>query len=221
MGPAQGNLALARRYLVKQFEATCRTGYAIRMQNDGNDDPAESDEQLIRKALCKLDDAPLCQKQINLTVAVLYQRHAEHLLAFIQTRVRNPATSDDIAQETWIKIAKALARFHGDHFRAWTFTIARNEITNYFRKNKIATLLPDVETPGPCIEDGDADPFLDALGDCLQSLIPARAAIVRLAMEGYRHQDIAERLNIPVDTVSTRYHRGKNDLRECIQGKIE
>ena len=89
------------------------------------------------------------------------------------------------------------------------------------KQKKVITSLPDVETPGPCIEDGDADPFLDALGDCLQSLIPARAAIVRLVMEGYRHQDIAERLNIPVDTVSTRYHRSKNDLRECIQGKIE
>src|SRR4030088_517978 len=58
--------------------------------------------------------------------AITGQFRAE-ILAYIQGKVRNAATAEDLTQETFVKVGRALAKgTTPEHFRGWLYQIARN-----------------------------------------------------------------------------------------------
>ena len=67
----------------------------------------------------------------------------EELFFFILKKVKNESATNDIFQNTFLKIHKKLHQLENDEkVRAWIFQIARNEIANYF--NKESVYLPSV-----------------------------------------------------------------------------
>lgn len=50
--------------------------------------------------------------------------------------VASGPAAEDLASETWLRVAQGLARFHGDEggFRAWVFTIARHRLLDWRRR---------------------------------------------------------------------------------------
>ena len=57
------------------------------------------------------------------------------------------------------------------------------------------------------------------ISDCFDTLEPARAAAVRGAyLDGLSYAELAERHDIPLNTVRTWLRRGLLRLRECLEG---
>ncbi len=63
-------------------------------------------------------------------VARIYRSLQPAVLAYL--RVREPNEAEDIAAQTWLEVARALATFSGteQNFRAFVFTIARRRLLN-------------------------------------------------------------------------------------------
>ena len=60
------------------------------------------------------------------------------------------------------------------------------------------------------------------LQECLQEVGgPFVEAFFLIKFEGQAATDVAERLNVPRKTVDTRVHRGKQQVKHCVQEKLK
>ncbi len=142
---------------------------------------------------------------------------------------RNPSDAEDLLQETF---ARAYAAFHqfspGTNLNAWLYRILSNTFVNTCRKQSrepVQSLFGDlVETR---VADGlrtqlarsAEDEAMERLGDsevlqALRDLPEAFRATLYLAdVEGYPYKEIAEIMQVPIGTVMSRLHRGRQRLR--------
>lgn len=145
-----------------------------------------------------------------------------HLRRYARALVGDRAQADDLVQDC---LERAWSRMHlwtvGTNIRAWLFTILHNLHLNAARKRRNAPGLVSLEANGgeppvrPTQEDG-----LEVLGtwQAFSSLPePQRAAILLITVEEMSYQEAAAVLGIPVGTLMSRLHRGRERLRMLIR----
>lgn len=140
---------------------------------------------------------------------------------------RDPATSEDLVQETLLKAYRAYDHFEpGTNFKAWLQRILYNTFVSDFRRKRDRNeqALPDgldAEHRAPPSELTSHD--LDALGEALDDKLnhalrkmnpEFRDVFVRAAIDDATNDEIARALNIPVGTVMSRMHRARSFLRQ-------
>src|SRR4030081_139433 len=81
----------------------------------------------------------------------------KRLLGFIRQRVNNEADAEDILQDVWYQLTASAEPI--EQVGSWLFTVARNKITDRYRKAK-PELLDDILPPED--EEGNAG-FRDIL----------------------------------------------------------
>ncbi|OSY87692.1 RNA polymerase subunit sigma-24 [Tenacibaculum holothuriorum] len=86
-------------------------------------------------------DSALVKDYINgneLALEFLIKRHQQRLYSFIYSKLQNRDTTEDIFQDTFIKVIRTLKRGSYNEegkFLPWVMRIAHNLIIDYFRKN--------------------------------------------------------------------------------------
>ncbi|MEZ6066014.1 MAG: RNA polymerase sigma factor [Planctomycetaceae bacterium] len=152
--------------------------------------------------------------------AILYKRHAPKVLAFLATRLRDRNVANDVCQQVWLKVwEKISTQFDGRHFRGWIFQIARNQLIDDRRRQR-ANNLPDEFDPADSNwdpADSEIDDRAEHLLPCVEALDEDRRSIVQFRLTGQSFEDISESLGIPPNTAMTRFHRAKDQLRDCIE----
>jgi RNA polymerase sigma factor (sigma-70 family) len=101
-----------------------------------------------------------------------YETHGAEIFRFLDRRLgRNRA--EDAFQETFLRALRAYPRLeHGDHLRAWVFTIASRIVVDDVRRRK-----PEGELPEVAVEDDL--PAFEELAPLTGDLPPKeRAAVV-------------------------------------------
>jgi len=131
--------------------------------------------------------------------------------------------ADDLVQDC---LARALPRLDqwqaGTDMRAWLFTILHNLFVNECRRQgrqpDIAALVESA-VPGRC-DNADEDVRLCELQSGLQRLPPEQREVVLLvSIEGLSYRQVARVLGIPVGTVMSRLHRGRQALQRWMNGE--
>ncbi|NJB35512.1 RNA polymerase sigma factor [Croceivirga sp. JEA036] len=90
----------------------------------------------------QLDDSVLVKNYINgdeKALEVLINRHNQKISSFIYSKVLDKDITEDIFQDTFIKVIKTLKRgsySEEGKFLPWVMRIAHNLIIDHFRKNK-------------------------------------------------------------------------------------
>src|SRR5260370_37148790 len=81
--------------------------------------------------------------------AELYERHFERVYAFIASRVRDRAESEDLTAEVFHRALANLRRFEwrGTPFAAWLYRIAHNAIADRGKRLAFQSSLPDTADP--------------------------------------------------------------------------
>ena len=152
--------------------------------------------------------------------AILYKRHAPAVLAFLAARLRDRHEAADLCQAVWIKVWEQLAtHFQADHFRGWVFQVARNLLIDHVRRRR-PSVLPEEFDPADSRTAAHVDCIderVDHLRPCVEALAGDRRSIVVARLSGSSFEDISADLGIPQNTAMTRFHRAKDQLRECIE----
>jgi RNA polymerase sigma factor (sigma-70 family) len=135
------------------------------------------------------------------------------LLRTLERMVNNPSTAEDLLQETYLRVTRALSERTVDHLEPFVFQTARNLALDHLRARRIQsrTLVDDVPldvvnnvvAPQSSAEDAThAERMLERLNVSLQSLSPRQQQIFILSrLHGHSYQDIAQRLNVSLSTV--------------------
>jgi len=156
----------------------------------------------------------------------LWSRHARHIDAVVRRLVGNDLdTAADVAQEVWIQIFRALPQYRGDsQFSTWAHRIAVNRTLNALRKTRrLAKLETDVEEDSAVIEpDPDRSLMMATIETAAARLSPgARAVFMLHDVEGYTHEEIAERLGITSGGSKSQLFKARAKLRTLLAHLVE
>ena len=166
----------------------------------------------------------------------LLHRYERPVFSLIYRMVRDRAASEDLAQETFIKVLNALDSYRPEfRFSSWIFKIANNAAIDHLRRREVDTLsldgAPDARTAdeieATALQATDRGPSPLAalesreLGSAIERAITRlrpeyRACILLRHVEGRAYEEIAESLDLPLGTVKTYIHRARLELRESL-----
>jgi RNA polymerase sigma-70 factor (ECF subfamily) len=160
----------------------------------------------------------------------LYEQESPRLLGVVQRIVVDRALAEDIVHDAFIKIWNAAASFDVSRgtARGWMFTVARHLALNSVRNSAREVAMDDDNDEGSHAQatlEGWQD-VTDAfdwkvnpgrIDFCLEQLDPVRRNCVFYAyVDGYSHQQIAQKTGAPLGTVKAWIKRSLVALRECI-----
>ena len=180
-----------------------------------------SDEELVRTVAAGADPPPPSESA-RAAFAELHSRYGRLILAFISSRLRDADVAQDLSQDVWARVWRVIpTAFKGGQFRSWLYEIARNRVIDETRKRRTQSLPEEfdpVQKENPSTEVDQER--LSAFRDCFGGLDQERQRVVKLRLEGRSHDEISAELGINSNTAMTRFHRAKQDLADCMQGKL-
>ena len=160
---------------------------------------------------------------------ILVERYTPLLYSFSYRMSGRAEESEDIVQETFVKLWKTLDRYKlGGTFRAWIYAIARNTVIDHLRKKKLP-VVSDFDTaegknvltetvadpeamPVEIIEKAERKKLLQA---ALNTLSPEdREVLVLHYSEEMTFDAIGTLLKQPLNTVKSRHRRALQKLQE-------
>jgi RNA polymerase sigma factor (sigma-70 family) len=142
-------------------------------------------------------------------------------LAFQLTR--NQDDAKDLVQETMLKALKYQSKFsEGSNLKGWLFTILKNSFINQYRRMaKRKTFIDSTENtyfldlPSHKTDNqADLTFIRKDLEQAIQTLSPDLRVLLMLNIEGFKYQEIANELNMPIGTVKTRIFVARRILRK-------
>jgi RNA polymerase sigma-70 factor (ECF subfamily) len=167
----------------------------------------------------------------------LLDRYQRPVFSIIFRMIRDREQAEDLAQETFVRVFNHIGRYDPRYkFSSWIFKIATNLTIDWIRRKELktvsidgsrnATTSDEMEASAITIvsEDENPEELLEAkeLGEEIEAAIGKlrpeyRAAILLRHVEGREYQEIAEIMSLPLGTVKTYIHRGRNELRDTLQ----
>jgi RNA polymerase sigma-70 factor (ECF subfamily) len=160
----------------------------------------------------------------------LVGRHQARIFNLARALVGDDGEADDLTQETFIRVWRALGRFRGDSaFRTWLYRVAINVIRSHLaarsrRRAVWGWWRPD--TPGGAktaldvadATDMERDAMRRELIDRALAALPPdlRMAVTLRDVEGLEYREIAAALGVPIGTVMSRISRARARLRPLL-----
>ena len=171
---------------------------------------AGTDErELVRQAVAGSDSA----------FTTLLERNRGVLWSICLRITGNHHDAQDALQDAIVAAWRNLDRFRGDsRFSTWLYRITVNAALRIVRKRRDGPASDgDMFSDIPVADGSDAVDNSDVVQQCLSKVPePYRAALVLRVWGDCSYQEIADHLDIPVQTVKSRIHRAKRDLRARI-----
>ncbi len=163
------------------------------------------------------------QRYENWAFDKLYTQYADKLYRFIFFRVSNEALAEDLVAEVFVRALNRIESFRGKteaSFAAWLYRIARNLITDHYRKQgKVqSTSLEEAYA----LADNRPDPFQHAatrqtheeLYKVIGQLTPDQQQVILFRFfEGMGNAQIAEILGKTEGAVKALQHRALATLK--------
>ena len=143
----------------------------------------------------------------------LVRRNQSLVRGFLRRLAGNPATAEDLAQETFLMAWRKIGAYDGrGSFRGWICRIAYTQFLQARRSAAASQRREDAmmaETADSVDERTGVEARLD-LDRVLAGLTPEqRAAIALCYGEGMSHSEAAEALGLPLGTVKSHVLRGR------------
>jgi RNA polymerase sigma-70 factor, ECF subfamily len=161
----------------------------------------------------------------QLAFAELVQQHQGMVFSIAYHFLRDRALAEDLAQEVFLELYQSLDRIESSaHLTYWLRRVTANRCIDQGRK-KIRLreqALEDAPEPSAPAQSQSNDPLLmERLRQSVASLPEKQRMVVILRFqEGLGPAEIAEVLEMPVNTVKSTLHRTLADLRKGLTRKI-
>ena len=159
--------------------------------------------------------------------------HADALFNFAYNLTYNEDDASDLVQETYMKAFRFIDKYiEGTNAKAWLFKILKNGFINQYRKKSKRPVKVDFEeiVSYQNEEEGNYSGYIDLREEIYQSMmgdevttainrlpVDFRAVILLCDIEGFTYEEISKIMDIPIGTVRSRLHRGRNMLKEKLR----
>ncbi|HYG01033.1 MAG TPA: sigma-70 family RNA polymerase sigma factor [Chryseosolibacter sp.] len=164
---------------------------------------------------------------------VFNQEFMPHINSMYNFAYRLTLDSDDakdLLQDTYLKAFRFIDSFQqGTNAKAWLFRILKNSFINDYRKKskepskvdyqEVETFYNSEDVDRQITPDLRVEALQDMIGDEISTALNAldvdfRTVIILCDLEGFKYEEMAKILDIPIGTVRSRLHRARNLLKE-------
>lgn len=168
----------------------------------------------------------------------IVKKYGSRLYAVIYRMTREHKTTDDLLQETFIKLYYSIGTFKdGYPFYPWVYRIAVNLTLNYLKKHKKdpkvsiegEEMQVDSETSLSAIPVDDSNPekafvnqeLFDHVNNAMLELSPPMRAVFALRIfDGRTYSEIAQILKCNLGTVMSRLNRAREKMKHLLEGYL-
>ena len=179
------------------------------------------DEILIRKYLAGDEQS----------LELLIKQYLKPIYSFVCRYVGNSQEAEDITQEVFVRVWRNLKKFDQEKsFKTWIFSIAKNASLDFLKKKKAIPFSEfDTEEGGNRITDTLADPsplplellekagMANMLNAAMEKLSPQYRMVLFLRYnDHFNFREIAESLDEPLHTITSRHRRALIQLKKLL-----
>jgi RNA polymerase sigma-70 factor (ECF subfamily) len=159
-----------------------------------------------------------------------FMPHINSMYNFAYRLTLDADDAKDLLQDTYLKAFRFIDSFQqGTNAKAWLFRILKNSFINDYRKKskepskvdyqEVETFYNSEDVDRQITPDLRVEALQDMIGDeisvALNSLdVDFRTVIILCDLEGFKYEEMAKILDIPIGTVRSRLHRARNLLKE-------
>ncbi|MFL5729436.1 MAG: RNA polymerase sigma factor [Cytophagaceae bacterium] len=138
----------------------------------------------------------------------------------------NQADANDLIQDTLVKALRNKNKFKkGTNIKAWLYIIMKNTfISNYHKVEKRNSLVDTIEddytlnVPSNVTHnDGTQNVAMEEIHKAINNLDKSFREPFMMHFSGFKYEEIAEKLRIPMGTVKNRIHVARKTLMEALK----
>lgn len=178
-------------------------------QQEDSTAPADIEQQLIERA----------KERDRQAFHQLYERYVKRVYAICWRLLADKNAAEEVTQDVFMSVWQQLPQFDGRSlFSTWLHAIATKQAVSHFRARRrwFERFLPFDLAANDHREYQD-DYQEHGVEAAIQKLpTQARMVFVLFAIEGYRHEEIADLLNIAVGSSKAQYHRARTLLKQWL-----
>lgn len=148
---------------------------------------------------------------------ILYQQYIGQVYGLCYRLTGEKMLAEDAAQEVFIQLWRKIGNFKGDSkFSTWLHTVTSNITISYMRKQKgwVQKMFNLEDSVAMNQEAEESTGNVDLESYVVRLPERARIVFVLHAIEGYRHEEIANMTNMAVGSSKAQFHRAKQLLKE-------
>ncbi|MGJ8682092.1 sigma-70 family RNA polymerase sigma factor [Paraglaciecola sp.] len=145
----------------------------------------------------------------------LYETCGNDLYHFVLT-LSEPTIAKDICQKTWLKVIEKKHLYENSgQFKAWLFTLARNQLFDEYRRQKnVSAQIDKLVSHENELNNISEQSGLEAMFDrALLNLNFEQREAFCLQQEGFSLQDIANITHVCTETVKSRLRYARDNIR--------
>lgn len=168
-----------------------------------------------------IDDKEAIQKIQNGEIdyySYLVNKYLPNIKQFVASKLFDKYDVDDVVQNAFIHFYKSLPRFDiKKPVVPYLFQIVKNELKMYYRSKKQTVSLDDRISAA---HGGDVFDFeSEEIDNVIGGLKPDQGSAMRMVVEGFSYEEIAKKLNKPINSVRTIIRRARLKLKQKYEKK--
>jgi RNA polymerase sigma-70 factor (ECF subfamily) len=169
----------------------------------------------------------------------IVERYHDDLMRFLRRLMGDPASADDVFQDTFLQVHESLSTFDTSRrLKPWLFTVAANKGRDALRKRKRRRAMSldaeiggddgakfvdllEIDLPGPDtrLDDEERSKMVQR---AIETLSPKLREVLLLAyFQRLSYQQIADMFDIPLGTVKSRLHSAVAGFGQAWQVQVE
>ncbi|HXX43669.1 MAG TPA: sigma-70 family RNA polymerase sigma factor [Candidatus Acidoferrales bacterium] len=187
----------------------------------------------------RVDDRELVRLSQNGTEAAfeeLVRRHQQRVFALVGGILHRPDDVEDVAQQVFLKAYLGIKKFdQRAAFSTWLYKIAVNECWDYLRKRKVRPLVYEADLSEEQVSRLDGIVSSDRPPESASTRMETREILERMLealpeqdrqllvlkeIEGFSVQELAEILDLNVNTVKVRLFRARGRIMDTYRRKV-
>lgn len=163
--------------------------------------------------------------------------HLDAIYNFALRLAADPTDAEDLVQDTMVKAYRFFSSYEkGTNAKAWLFRILKNSFINRYRKkskepnqvdfDEVSSYYESIRSDYSDTTDQEELLYRGLLDDDVSSALKAlpedfRTVVLLCDVEGFTYEEIANMLDVPIGTIRSRLHRGRNLLRAALLNYAE
>lgn len=167
------------------------------------------------------------QKQYDFNEEII--PHLDALYNFGLRLTSDPNDAEDLVQDTIVKAYRFFSSYEkGTNAKAWLFRILKNSYINNYRKkskkpqevdyDEVATFYETIRAERTETSDLEDKMFRELIDDDISNALDEipedfRTVVLLCDVEDFTYEEIANMLDVPIGTIRSRLHRGRNLLK--------
>lgn len=180
-----------------------------------NDESGSIDWELVQR----------CRKGERKAQYELYQLYKDRVFNIAYRMANSQQDAEDITQMAFVRVFQKIDSFRGDSaFSSWVYRLTVNICINHFRREKrkkelVVHELSELATNLKILKTNEQASKMKPFLEKAIRALPAgyRMIFVLYDIEGYKHEEIAEMMNISEGTSKSQLHKARKELKQYLE----